>query len=616
MAAFWEQIPLAGPLFGAVADSVENVALGTGLVMVTGLNAAADTVFGKERKQRGITEIPAWFVDKFSDKNQLVRTAKETVQDADDRPLAELTKAALSRFRSILGGVSATVHELKAGELEELIRGLWDLIGLVAHKVNPEALLKELPDLPRKVVRAALGRVGRSGIIQGAIFSNEINAATIGLVWNHLDELINFFLDLVECAKCYAPGSSLDGKAAAADTHGRYNELDMSQPMNRHAVICQIQRLVKSIILILQQSATAAKLDEINMTEQTSLKSDDFGLGTVLEVRPSGWQRLIDPGSEKQRLWARLPTSPGAKPEKLCAKSKLSDKPPKVTNEKWFFINGIATELFWLHLACEKLARHFQREITGVFNRGDGILWDLIECAGERNSNGESSAGSQKRLIQRTASSREAQRKLKEQLHNALMQASGGDTYEHVVVIAHSQGCLVLRLALEEMITSASSNTDSNNIRRAMLERLCVFTFGNPSVDWRLDWDSNGPLEPLKDSKQMDETVDLAFLSSHVLCTEHFANKADFVAKLGVLSEHKDQVKSGYERERVFINSEEDWVGHLFGTQYSLDPGHYMVERTGEQGENDVAGVTGETSVLFKCQGGDSIAEARKRVNL
>lgn len=68
-----------------------------------------------------------------------------------------------------------------------------------------------------------------------------------------------------------------------------------------------------------------------------------------------------------------------------------------MTNEKWIFINGIDTELFWLHLACKKLAKWPSREVTGVFNWGDGILWDSVESVGERDSQGNTGSSSQKK---------------------------------------------------------------------------------------------------------------------------------------------------------------------------------------------------------------------------
>jgi hypothetical protein len=223
------------------------------------------------------------------------------------------------------------------------------------------------------------------------------------------------------------------------------------------------------------------------------------------------------------------------------------------SEKHWLFVNGICGEYYWLDLSCKKLKARFGRETVGVFNRGDGILWDLVECAGERSAREQGSTGSQDRLIRRTASSRAAQELLRKNLELMIGQADpdsdpAGPDYG-LVVVAHSQGCLLLRLALEELIYNSDDTT-----RQKMKDRLCVFTFGNPSVHWQAD---NG-LGPS--------------LDSYSRRTEHFANEGDFVAKLGVLRpRHAADVYDGY--SNVYVNP--TWKGHLFGAQYSLDAGDY-----------------------------------------
>jgi len=59
----------------------------------------------------------------------------------------------------------------------------------------------------------------------------------------------------------------------------------------------------------------------------------------------------------------------------------------------------------YLRLACKKLAAAFSRPITGIFNRGDGLLWDLIECAGEQTDRTAGLTRSQNRFCRRTTSS-------------------------------------------------------------------------------------------------------------------------------------------------------------------------------------------------------------------
>ncbi|KAL4871339.1 hypothetical protein BDV12DRAFT_194407 [Aspergillus spectabilis] len=107
-------------------------------------------------------------------------------------------------------------------------------------------------------------------------------------------------------------------------------------------------------------------------------------------------------------------------------------------SEKWFFINGIGGEPYWVKSACNKIAETFQRGVTGVFNRSEGLLWDLIE--------------------KQQASSKESKRGIK-----------GASSAEQIIVIAHSQGCLLLRLVLQQPVTD---NAD-------LLGKLRVFTFGD-----------------------------------------------------------------------------------------------------------------------------------------
>jgi hypothetical protein len=256
-------------------------------------------------------------------------------------------------------------------------------------------------------------------------------------------------------------------------------------------------------------------------------------------------------------------------------------------NEKWIFVNGIAGELYWLKLACRKLATKYQREITGVFNRGDGILWDLVECAGERSLQGGQRAASQRVLIQRTASSRNAQEALRRNLEETLVSA---EERTRIVVIAHSQGCLLLRLALEDILVGRTSilatptPTESEletykRVRQKMYIQLYVFTFGNPSVDWRLETSHQDRISPSSFGAYR-RGQDIAYLSSYVHRTEHFANERDFVAELGVLNPNRP-TNSGY--SNIFVNGNPGWIGHLFGAQYSLDPGHYQPNGQGSR---------------------------------
>ena len=435
----------------------------------------------------------------------------------------------------------------------------------------------------KRTLRAMSPYLGHVLDIWDGILSNPINAGTLEFVWNNKLDLASFFIDLMEPLKRFKDANS-DGEDPAEDpvdhptdhptdhpadhpvNHpadqpvenlaNHHNELDLNLEMNRHAVVCQLQRLAKSLLVVLSDGTQNKGLDKFEM--KTELESDSSVANQDIKLT---WNR----------------------------------------EETWFFVNGIAGEVYWQKLALKKLVEKFSNgirahttagtsgqsatlggsggqkgpegggqstEIRGIFNRSDGILWDLIECAGERYFG---TVVVRDGVIQRTKSSQIAQEELKLQLKAALNknqmegQAKGGRHL--VVVVAHSQGCLLLRLVLEEL------GTDSK-FDEQMRTRLRVFTFGNPSFDW-----------------------DVHDLVNH---TEHFANKKDFVAKLGVLRDYhcplcwSEKVnhpyhcracsvsKSKHRQQFIFVN--ETRTGHLFGAQYSLEQGDYIcINRSGKR---------------------------------
>lgn len=458
------------------------------------------------------TSLLAGLVDLFGDESRILRTATSVFTAADDNSRDELIEEVLPRSAS----------RVKPETLFEAVKTIMD-------RVPARLLVKIVKNVTRAILGSFIYTMGNLPLIRDNVLSNEVNAATLGLIWRKGAELATFLIDLIEPAKCYIRADSGDGTAIEDNTRNQFNELDFSKSANRHAVISQLQRLAKSIIFILSESTRAGNntLEYIGITDETRLASD-VDLKSIITI-------------------------------------KEPNQSPEAEKEKWFFVNGIAGELFWLRLACEKLQNRYAREVTSIFNRGDGILWDLVECAGERTAQRTGIAASQKRLVQRTKSSETAQGVLKDELDKAL----GDVKWAYIVMIAHSQGCLLLRLALEELVAGADKT-----IRDAMRERLCVFTFGNPSLDWKLEKVKNGGSEELH---------------SYVCRTEHFANTNDFVAKLGVLSKDPAEGQSsGYPSPSVFTNYENDGNGHLFGAQYSLVANHY---------KNDDS----ETSWLLAC---------------
>lgn len=149
--------------------------------------------------------------------------------------------------------------------------------------------------------------------IRRYITSNPITLMTLQYVMSTNSEFLLFFVDLIEPLKRFTPSTWTEGMpSTSSESLNRYNELDMEVRMNRHAMTCQFQRLIKSVANVLQ-NPSGANLSSFIM--DTGLKSDLVG-----EVESE------EGGKEDFRM-----------------------------SETWLFINGIAGEMPWLRLACNKL---------------------------------------------------------------------------------------------------------------------------------------------------------------------------------------------------------------------------------------------------------------------
>ena len=415
-----------------------------------------------------------------------------------------------------------------------------EIVWNVFRRATQKAILTTVAVILKTTLSAMIGYLGPVDSIWKAIIDNPANQELFDTLKKDWWKVALFLVDLLEPMKRFVCAGSIDGDPPPeAIRWNDYNELDLSRPMNRHAVLSQIQRFFKSIIEVFRQK----DLDVGEFVMDTKLETDCTG--------PAEATRALKRENDKVK-----------------------------TAETWLFVNGIAGEFYWNHLAITKIQDFFfdpdkhpedksdetearRTIINGVFNRSDGILWDLIECAGERRP--ETSVtrplpktSSKAPLSSRTASSRDAQETLSKALRSALSDSntSGKD----IIMIAHSQGCLLLRLTLEELVSA-----NKGEFKDVMHKRLRVYTSGNPAYDWDVH--------------------------AYTASTEHFANELDYVAKLGVLRQYSSnsresvrndltycsQCRKGVEhgpKQWIFVNNKKQ-SGHLFGSQYSLQVKDY-----------------------------------------
>ncbi|KAK3305596.1 uncharacterized protein B0T15DRAFT_555878 [Chaetomium strumarium] len=395
-----------------------------------------------------------------------------------------------------------------------------------------EAIVDTVFKVVQRSIAAFTGSLSGAALIWNFIFTNGINQETKDFILNNLGDLKQFLYDLVRPGTVI-PGPQTPGVTGAVN---QYNELDLSVKENREAVVYQLQRVSLTLMTILRLGRARRNKSSLNLSdiEMNVELSSDF--------RPNG--------QPPDRCYTAKWQEPGS---------------PQNYKETWLFVNGIANEHVWFRRSCDKIKKRFKTDVTGVYNRSDGILWDFIECTGERSP---AAAEASHSLIQRTDSSMKAQNALDQELKRAL---SVRDDNHKVVVIAHSQGCLLLRLVLQALVNrpeGVSELRERTETMEIMRKSLNVFTFGNPSVDWCVVDDS-------------DARRSVVPLSNFVLCTEHFAHATDFVARLGVMRHGRGTqgaITSGYNAESVFRSK--DGRGHLFGAHYSLDKEDY------DEGEN------------------------------
>ncbi|KAK0654439.1 hypothetical protein DIS24_g5239 [Lasiodiplodia hormozganensis] len=197
-------------------------------------------------------------------------------------------------------------------------------------------------------------------------------------------------------------------------------------------------------------------------------------------------------------------------------------------DEYWIFINGVAVGRYWLQANLDRLARIFGRPVTGIHNKTNGLIFDLVQCMIERNLNYS------------TQDIRDAYKLVKE----ALMD----DQRKKVVLILHSQGALQGSLMIDWLLAELSED---------ILHKLEVYTFGNAANHF------NNPAKSSSYSNHEEDGQGRRRKEKAIRYIEHYVNDEDMVARWGVLH---------------FIHVPNRFMGRLFqrkGTGHLLNQ-HYL----------------------------------------
>lgn len=208
--------------------------------------------------------------------------------------------------------------------------------------------------------------------------------------------------------------------------------------------------------------------------------------------------------------------------------------------ERWFFINGVATDAAVAQLNSRLIAQMFERPITVIHNSTRSLGLDLLQAAVGKSFTDDPQLTAPQTM---TEPAFKATR--------AILHAMEQPSVDRVVVLAHSQGTIIVANVLRaisdavRVVAAEISGQDASGLQTSiaraahgtitrsaaasledldrrvlgLLAKLEIYTFANCAD--RMTY--------LYSVAERDGRVDLPHL-------EHFGNQFDVVARLGVLS--------------------------------------------------------------------------------
>lgn len=263
--------------------------------------------------------------------------------------------------------------------------------------------------------------------------------------------------------------------------------------------------------------------------------------------------------------------------------------------ERWFFINGIATNRAVADLNARLLFRLFGRPITVIQNTTNSVGLDLVECAVGKEFKTEPDLDDSGTFTEPALVAT-----------NTVLEAVNQGTVDKVVVVAHSQGTIIVAnvlRAIAKVLGEAggekTAKISSSRLRRIAREvvdgltvdasersqrsksqlvaNLTVFLEQRPEPLAKL-----AKLEIYTFANCADKMKHVATSGDRVLpYLEHFANERDFVARLGVLSPCTRWPKLIDIDGPLFLRRGRGWLkrgawGHLLNEHYLLQIEEYL----------------------------------------
>jgi hypothetical protein len=285
-----------------------------------------------------------------------------------------------------------------------------------------------------------------------------------------------------------------------------------------------------------------------------------------------GWARTLFPNIINRRLWR--PTSFFRQPDEYGGVSSFPD-------EHWFFINGIATNQDVAKINGAYLAHLFHRPVTVIQNATNSWPVDVYECVIGKGFKDDPDSADSKTMTEPAW-----------RATAAILEALNADQTQRVVVIAHSQGTIILANVLRAVAKALRSKqarqkkprwhpftnelmgevkTETQKIlRNNLAHSLSEFARGGP----------NKALERLSKLElytfaNCADKMRYVYPSRQVPYMEHFANEQDVVARLGILSPLRDGAEPLIEIDGPLFEQKSAW-GHLLNEHYMAPIDDYL----------------------------------------
>ena len=230
----------------------------------------------------------------------------------------------------------------------------------------------------------------------------------------------------------------------------------------------------------------------------------------------------------------------------------------KYSNERWLFLNGVLTSGHSLQTSLDVISKTFGRPVLGIHNRTFGLWADLVECIAQRS------------IGYWTSETWVSYEYLKDCCLDR--------DVRKVVVIAHSQGCIMMSQILDKLYTIIPPDS---------LAKVEVYTFGSAASYFHNPIRSiqSLPATPLSgaSSRVTEESIEEGQIAERTHTTdcrsqrwmgsrsqrllpymEHYANSLDMVTRWGMLSSVTTGVREYH--GKIFIIH--GGRGHFFVQHY------------------------------------------------